>query len=100
MKTTTLALMILMMVFAFNTKATAQVQANALVENAVANTDSKMELVSWLMATKQAGSTNSYEVTATKQTSKKQFINSGMQTNRLLNKTLLKKAVTRDVAVA
>lgn len=100
MKNTLCTLMILMMAFAFTTKVSAQESASVSVEKAIASSDSKMELVSWLMATKQAGSTNSYEVTATKQTSKKQFINSGMQTNRLLNKTLLKKAVTRDVAVA
>lgn len=70
------------------------------VEKAIAMEDSKMELVSWLMATKKTESGEAAEVTATKKSDKKQFINSGVQTNRLLNKTFLKKAVTRDIAIA
>lgn len=71
----------------------------SVAQTLIAETDSQMELVSWLMGTKQSHTTNAAEaVIATKSTAKKQFINSGMQTNRLLNKTFLKKAVNKDVA--
>jgi len=61
----------------------------------------QMELVSWLMATKQAQmGTDAKPSTSTNETGKKQFINSGLSTSRILNRTFLKKAMSRETNVA
>lgn len=93
-------IIMMMLVFSCGKVAAQEVKTDAIkIEVTVAETDSQMELVSWLMATKQGQGGEQAEVTATKKSAKKQFINSGVQTNRLLNKTFLKKAQNRDVAV-
>lgn len=90
-----------MLVFSCGKVAAQEVATDVIkVEVTVADADSQMELVSWLMATKQGQGADQVEITATKKSAKKQFINSGVQTNRLLNKTFLKKAQNRDGILA
>ena len=64
--------------------------------------DSEMELVSWLMVSKQvqgnAGKVSN--TTSTNNSSKKQMINSGMKPNRILSRAFMKKAVNYDSTVA
>lgn len=96
-----LLILMVMVVFSCGKVAAQEVTTDVIkVEVTIADADSQMELVSWLMATKQGQSADQVEVTATKKSAKKQFINSGVQTNRLLNKTFLKKAQNRDGILA
>ena len=62
----------------------------------------QMELVSWMMATRQSQSANDANLnpTSTAITGKKQFINNGLSTSRILNRAFLKKIVSREVNVA
>jgi hypothetical protein len=67
------------------------------------STSSQMELVSWFMGTKQSQVSNAGGVSntiSTNNTGKKQFINAGMTTNRILSRTFLKKAISRDNTIA
>lgn len=70
---------------------------------AVEATDSQMELVSWFMGSKQSQVSESINITntiSTNKTGKKQFINNGLSTNRILSRAFLKKAINRDSSVA
>jgi hypothetical protein len=76
-----------------NTEVVASIDAN----------ESQMELVSWFMGTKQSqvsGSINTSSTTSTNKTGKKQFINNGLSTNRILSRTFLKKATSSQSAIA
>jgi hypothetical protein len=67
------------------------------------HTDSQMELVSWFMGSKQSQMSHSGNTTnciSTNKTGKKQFINNGLTTNRILSRTFLKKAVNHDSTIA
>jgi hypothetical protein len=67
------------------------------------STSSQMELVSWFMGTKQSQVSNAggaSNTISTNSTGKKQFINAGMTTNRILSRTFLKKAISRDNTIA
>lgn len=61
--------------------------------------NSKMEMVKWFMGSGQTTSGVRMKE-ATKATSKKDMINAGITPNRILSRTILKKAMTFDQAVA
>ena len=70
-------------------------------DQAKAEDNSKLELVSWLTGARQSQLSNETATkTSTNKSGKKQFINSGMTPNRILSRTLLKKAMSCDNAVA
>src|SRR6478672_11312779 len=76
---------------------------NTEVAVAADNTESQMELVSWFMGTKQSqvsGSMNTSNTISTNKTGKKQFINNGLSTNRILSRTFLKKATNSQSTIA
>jgi hypothetical protein len=86
-----------------------EVQAEApafIATEIVATTDaneSQMELVSWFMGTKQSqvsGNINTSNTISTNKTGKKQFINNGLSTNRILSRTFLKKATNSQSTIA
>jgi hypothetical protein len=55
------------------------------------------------MGTKQSqvsDSINTTSTTSTNKTGKKQFINNGLSTNRILSRTFLKKATASQIAIA
>ena len=65
--------------------------------------ESQMELVSWFMGTKQSqvsGSIGTTNTISTNKTGKKQFINNGLSTNRILSRTFLKKATSSQSTIA
>ena len=65
--------------------------------------EAQMELVSWLMASKQSqmsGTSNTSGTISTNGSGKKQFINNGMTANRILSRTFLKKAINHDRTIA
>lgn len=67
------------------------------------NTDAQMELVSWFMGSRQSqvsNTVNTSSTISTNNTGKKQFINCGMTTNRILSRTFLKKAINHDSTIA
>ncbi|RZJ33075.1 MAG: hypothetical protein EOO51_14995 [Flavobacterium sp.] len=66
------------------------------------NTEAQMELVSWFMGVKQTqvSNTNSASEISTNKTGKKQFINNGLTTNRILSRTFMKKAINHDSTIA
>ena len=77
----------------------------AVLTNAVAsaeNTEAEMELVTWLMGVKQSQVSESINTStiSTNKTGKKQFINNGLTTNRILSRTFLKKIANHDSTVA
>jgi hypothetical protein len=66
-------------------------------------TDSQMELVSWFMGSKQSQVSSSISTSntiSTNKTGKKQFINNGLTTNRILSRTFMKKAINHDSTIA
>ncbi|KAB1154462.1 hypothetical protein [Flavobacterium luteum] len=66
--------------------------------HATTTTNTTMNFVSWFMGTKQSPSTNQSNDFSTG--TKKQMINSGIAPNRLLIKTLLKKATNYNSTIA
>ncbi|NMH26521.1 hypothetical protein [Flavobacterium silvaticum] len=81
-----------------------KVVAEGNVENreqsaSVENRNSQMELVKWFMGSKEINQ-GSKTPGSTKTTTKKQMIESGMTPNRILSRTLLKKAMAYDSSVA
>jgi len=65
--------------------------------------EAQMELVSWFMGTKQSQvseSINNSNTISTNKTGKKQFINNGVSTNRILSRTFLKKATNSQSTIA
>ena len=64
--------------------------------------ESQMELVSWFMGTKQSqvSGVNATNTISTNNTGKKQFINNGLSTNRILSRTFLKKATNSQSTIA
>lgn len=60
---------------------------------------SQMELVKWFMGSRQSTPATKTE-SATKTTTKKQIIDAGMTPNRILSRTLLKKAMDFESNVA
>ena len=98
-------LLVLSSVKMFGQEVKAQTPAfiNTEVVAAIDTTESQMELVSWFMGTKQSqvsGSINTSSTTSTNKTGKKQFINNGLSTNRILSRTFLKKATSSQSAIA
>jgi len=85
-----------------------EVQAAAFINNAevvvsAETTESQMELVSWFMGTKQSqvsGSISTTNTISTNKSGKKQFINNGLSTNRILSRTFLKKATNSQSTIA
>ena len=69
---------------------------------AVEHTDSQMELVSWIMGVKQTQVSNTVTsgTISTNKTNKKQFINNGLTTNRILSRVFLKKATNNGSTIA
>lgn len=65
----------------------------------VEQTNSQLELVKWFMGSKELN-TPSKAPGATKTSAKKQMIESGLTPNRILSRTLLKKAMNYDQATA
>lgn len=63
-------------------------------------TSGQMELVIWFMGSKQASPAGENVKSSTATTTKKQLINCGMTPNRILSRTLLKKAMQYDNSVA
>jgi hypothetical protein len=66
-------------------------------------TDSQMELVSWFMGSKQSQVSNTGNTSgniSTNKTGKKQFINNGITTNRILSRVFLKKTINHDSTIA
>ena len=66
-------------------------------------TDAQMELVTWFMGSKQSqvsGSINTSSTISTNTSGKKQYINNGLSTNRILSRTFLKKANASQSAIA
>lgn len=63
------------------------------------NTASQMELVIWFMSSKQAAPAAA-KSSAPAATAKKQLINCGMTPNRILSRTLLKKAMQYENNIA
>jgi hypothetical protein len=70
----------------------------AVITNAVAASDSDIDFMNWFMGSKQAQSASSTGNDASVNT-KKQLINSGGATNRVLYKTLVKKVMSIDNAI-
>ena len=66
--------------------------------NLVAASDSDIDFMNWFMGTKQAQSASNSNPDSTLNT-KKQLINSGGSTNRVLYKTLVKKLISIDNAL-
>ena len=64
----------------------------------VTTTNTTMNIVSWFMGTKQTPNAN--QANDVSNNSKKQMINSGIAPNRLLIKTLLKKAANYNSTIA
>jgi hypothetical protein len=67
------------------------------------HTESQMELVSWFMGSKLSQMSNTGNTTnsiSTNKTGKKQFINNGLTTNKILSRTFLKKAINHDSTIA
>ena len=64
--------------------------------------DNSMELVGWLLATKQSQvkSVKMESTISTNATGKKNFINNGLTPNRILSRTFLKKAIAFDSTIA
>lgn len=76
-----------------------------VLTNAIAagdHTESQMELVSWIMGVKQTQVSNTATsgTISTNKTNKKQFINNGLTTNRILSRVFLKKATNNDSTIA
>jgi phosphoserine aminotransferase len=89
--------------FGQEVKAETTVFISTEVVAAIENPESQMELVSWFMGTKQSqvsDSINTTSTTSTNKTGKKQFINNGLSTNRILSRTFLKKATASQIAIA
>ncbi|RZJ66953.1 MAG: hypothetical protein EOO50_07820 [Flavobacterium sp.] len=94
-------------VFGQNAQTEANIEVSAIENVSVSNqavaeqntTTSQMELVIWFMGSKQAtpSATNG---TSTATTAKKQLINCGMTPNRILSRTLLKKAMQYENNIA
>jgi len=66
-------------------------------------TASQMELVSWFMGEKQSQVSNAVNASANPagtKVGKKQFINNGLSTNRILSRAFLKKANSYHAAIA
>lgn len=75
---------------------------NIVIASADAS-EAQLELVSWFMGTKQSqvsDSINTSSTISTNQTGKKQFINNGLSTNRILSRTFLKKATSSQSTIA
>jgi hypothetical protein len=98
------ALFVFILVLLPNVKSFAQTtpqQVHTVAVSGDSESDSQFELVSWLMATKQVqmGEMTGTS-TSTNETGKKQFINNGLSTSPILKRTLLKKAMSREISVA
>jgi hypothetical protein len=66
-----------------------------------AEENAQMELVSWLTGARKSQLSNETSTkTSTNKTGRKQYINCGMTPNRILTRTLLKKAMAQDSSVA
>lgn len=61
---------------------------------------SQMELVIWFMGSRQSSPAGENVKSSTATTTKKQLINCGMTPNRILSRTLLKKAMEYENSVA
>lgn len=65
---------------------------------------SQMELVSWLMGSKQSQVSNAVNTSSNGSSvtkiGKKQFINNGLTANRILSRVFLKKAMSSDSTIA
>lgn len=87
-------------VFGQNGKQVADVSLESREQSVSAQTqNSQMELVKWFMGSKEINQ-GSKTPGSTKTTAKKQMIESGMTPNRILSRTLLKKAMAYDNSVA
>lgn len=64
----------------------------------IATSDSDIDFMNWFMGSKQAQSSSSSSTNSSMST-KKQLINSGGVTNRVLYKTLVKKVISIDNAL-
>ena len=80
-------------------KSTEAVQLGTVAVASATQSNSQMELVMWIMGTQtQVKSNTITNSISTNGSEKKKFINLGMTPNRILSKTLLKKAASRDMA--
>lgn len=91
--------------FGQEVKAETPAFTNCTIEVAAAGdtSEAQLELVSWFMGSKQSqvsGSINTSSTISTNKTGKKQFINNGLSTNRILSRTFLKKATSSQSAIA
>lgn len=64
------------------------------------STSTQMELVIWFMGAKQTAPVGETAKSTTATTAKKKLINCGMTPNRILSRTILKKAMQYDNSVA
>lgn len=67
-----------------------------VIEHKVAATDTQMELLFWVMGSRQGRTINP----ETTRSHKKQMINSGMAPNRILSRTFLNKAINYDNTIS
>lgn len=99
-----IAMLLLSGVGMFGQEVKASVVVPSSIETIAADgdDDSSMELVSWLLASKQVQmkSTKMNNTISTNPTGKKNFINNGMTPNRILSRTFLKKAIAYDSTIA
>lgn len=99
-----IALLLLSGVGMFGQEVKPSVVAPASFETIAAEGDdnASMELVGWLLASKQSQvkSVKMQSTISTNATGKKNFINNGMTPNRILSRTFLKKAIAYDSTIA
>ena len=74
-----------------------EVPLKLLPEQKVAATEAQMELLFWVLGSRQGRGTNDEFQKTTSQ--KKQMINSGMAPNRILSRTFLNKAINYESTV-
>jgi hypothetical protein len=75
---------------------------NTSVATAGDTTDAQIEFVSWFMGSKQTQMNDEVKTNtiSTNSNSKKQFIDKGLTPNRILSRTLMKKAINHDSTIA
>jgi hypothetical protein len=99
-----LALLVLFLLSNFTMAAQqATVEATEVILVAAADKDEQLELASWMMGSKQSfvsPSSKTGDVISTNESCKKKFINNGLTTNRILNKTFSRKLLAKQGSFA